>query len=65
LPSLEPGDLVKHTANGEEGRYLKPVIWCAGTNKGEGYLVDVNGTEKMWLEEETQFINRPTPPPQT
>jgi hypothetical protein len=56
---------VKHTANGEEGRYLKPVIWCAGTNKGEGYLVDVNGTEKMWLEEETQFINRPTPPPQT
>ena len=60
MDQLEPGDLVRHTSNREEGRYLRPVVWCVGTNKGEGHLVDVSGKEKMWLETETEFLERPT-----
>jgi hypothetical protein len=59
MESFQPGDEVKHLVNGEEGRFLKPVIWCVGTNKGPGYLVEVAGVEKMWLETETQFIGLP------
>lgn len=60
MAAPRPGELLKHALNGEEGKFLRPVIWCVGSNKGEGYLVDVGGTEKMWLETETIFIDPST-----
>jgi hypothetical protein len=54
--TLNPGDLVKHAANGEEGYFVRPVILCIGSNKAGGYLVKVRDIEKVWLEEETVLI---------
>jgi hypothetical protein len=65
LDQLLPGDLVKHIVNGEEGHILRPVLWCIGSNKGPGFLVDVVGKEKVWLEGETLFLERPIQKPST
>lgn len=55
---LEPGDLVKHLVNGEEGFFVRLITIYVGTNKAGGCLINVRGEEKVWLEGETGFVER-------
>ena len=60
MDALEEGDKVRHLVTGEEGIFKKALPWTVGTNHGEGHLVEVSGKERLWLTEETLFIERPT-----
>jgi hypothetical protein len=59
LDQLQPGDKLKQIATGEEGNFKRVLSWTIGTNHGEGFIVEVAGRERLWLSEETTFIERP------
>ncbi len=61
MAQFKPGDRMKHLVTGEEGIFKSSMPWTAGNNHGEGIIVEVAGHNRLWLLEETAFLERPAP----
>lgn len=61
MGEIMEGDTVKHLVTGDEGTVASVQPFVIGSNKGEGYLVEVRGRQTFWLWEETGLLESKHP----